>query len=353
MSLEVRIRQRLGAFALEAEFAAAEGVTALFGPSGAGKSSIVRAVAGLSRPEEGRIVLAGRPVLDTSRGLFVRPEARRAPVVFQDARLFPHLTVADNLLYGWRRAPVRAPESEIARVIALLGLEKLRQRLPRALSGGEKRRVALGRALLASPDILLLDEPLANLDAARQAEILPYLERLRGERNIPMLYVSHAVEEVARLADRVVLLEGGRVIASGSVFDMLTGLKAAVPPLGAVLDGLVTARRPDGLSEVAFDGGVILVGSGNPGERLRLRIAAEDILIARQEPQAISANNILAATVSAVAISGGLADVELLCGATRLVARITATSARRLELAGGVAAYAVIKSVTVDRNAGP
>lgn len=347
MSLEVRIRQRLGAFALEAEFAAAEGVTALFGPSGAGKSSIVRAVAGLSRPEEGRIVLAGRPVLDTSRGLFVRPEARRAPVVFQDARLFPHLTVADNLLYGWRRAPVRAPESEIARVIALLGLEKLRQRLPRALSGGEKRRVALGRALLASPDILLLDEPLANLDAARRADILPWLERLRDIARIPIFYVSHSLDEVARLADRVVLLDAGGVRAEGSVFDLLAGL-GAEKPLGAVLQATVGDIQ-DGLSTLLFDGGTLLATEvGQTGKQVRVRIGADEILIAREAPKAISANNILPVTISSVRLDGVRAEVEMHCGSARLVARITAASVQRLQLKAGISAFAVIKSVIVE-----
>ena len=254
MTLEVAIRQHLGAFALEAEFAAAEGVTALFGPSGAGKSSIVRAVAGLLRPQEGRIVIAGRTVLDTASGVFVPPEARHAGLVFQDARLFPHMTVENNLLFGWRRAPVKAGADEIARVIALLGLEQLRPRLPGNLSGGEQRRVALGRALLASPDILLLDEPLANLDADRQAEILPWLERLRDGARIPMLYVSHAVDEVARLADRVVLLKEGRVTASGSVFDMLTGPQSVrrAAGRGAGCSGDGPARRRPGRSGVRW-----------------------------------------------------------------------------------------------------
>ncbi len=349
--LEVFLRHRLGGFGLEAQFTAPGGVTALFGPSGAGKSSIVRAVAGLLRPDEGRILLGGRALLDTASGLFVRPEARRTGLMFQDARLFPHMTVRDNLLYGWRRAAVRARQDEIDRVIALLGLESLLSRLPRALSGGEKSRVALGRALLASPDILLLDEPLASLDAARKAEILPWLEKLRDEARVPILYVSHAVDEVARLADRVVLLRQGRVTAQGTVFDMLTGLHADQPPLGAVLEVTVTGRRADGLAELAFDGGVIIAATARPlGARLRLRIAAEDILVARQAPAQISANNILPVTVTALSDRGELCDVELAAGRARLVARITAASARRLELAPGMAVFAIVKSVMLDRG---
>jgi molybdate transport system ATP-binding protein len=350
MALDVRIRQRLGGFVLDAQFAAPDGVTALFGPSGAGKSSIVRAVAGLSRPQQGRIELAGRLVLDSDRKLFVPPESRRAALVFQDARLFPHMTVADNLLFGWRRAPVKAGPKEIADVVALLGLETLTARMPRHLSGGEKGRVALGRALLAAPDILLLDEPLASLDAGRRAEILPYLERLRDAHRVPMLYVSHAVEEVARLADRVVLVRDGRVTGQGPVFDMLTGHHPGFAPQGAVLEARVRGVRGDGLTELTFDGGVLaLAAAPAAGGRLRLRIAAEDILIAREEPKAISANNILAVTVMRIATDGPLADVELACGGAKLVARITTASATRLALAPGMAAYAIIKSVTVDR----
>ncbi len=351
MGLEVRIRHRLGAFALEAEFTAGDGVTALFGPSGAGKSSIALAVAGLLRPREGRIVLQGRVLLDTASGIYVPPEARRAGLVFQDARLFPHMSVEQNLLYGWRRARARAGAGEIARVIALLGLEALRHRNPRTLSGGEKSRVALGRALLAGPGILLLDEPLASLDAARRAEILPYLERLRAEQRIPMLYVSHALDEVARLADRVVMLKDGKVTAEGPVFDMLTGLHPGVPPLGAVLAAVVRGRRSDGLAELGFDGGLIVAATARPvGAALRLRIAAEDILIARQEPTRISANNVLPVTVSALASKDEVCDVELACGGAKLVARITAASATRLELAPGAAVFAIIKSVTIDRG---
>ncbi|MGZ5925521.1 MAG: molybdenum ABC transporter ATP-binding protein, partial [Rhizomicrobium sp.] len=194
MSAQVAIRHTQGDFTLDVEFtAAAGGVTALFGPSGSGKSSIVHALAGLTRPDQGRIVLEGRTVLDTKAGIFVPPEKRRAGLVFQDARLFPHMNVEKNLLFGWRRNEMRASAQDVSRTIALLGLESLLKRAPKHLSGGERSRVALGRALLASPDILLLDEPLANLDAARRADILPWLERLRDIARIPIFYVSHSL----------------------------------------------------------------------------------------------------------------------------------------------------------------
>ena len=183
MSIDVALKHDFGGFALDAHFSIPRvGVTALFGPSGAGKTSIINAIAGTFRPQEGRIVVEDRVLFDSSKGLSLSPRQRRTGYVFQDARLFPHMNVEDNLLFGWRRAQKKADSSEIDRIIALLGLQPLLTRKPGALSGGEKGRVALGRALLSSPDILLLDEPLAALDAARRAEILPYLERLRDER---------------------------------------------------------------------------------------------------------------------------------------------------------------------------
>ena len=348
MSAEVFVRHIQGDFTLDACFTAASGgVTALFGPSGAGKSSIVHALAGLIRPDEGRIVLEDRVVLDTSAGIFVPPEKRRAGLVFQDARLFPHMSVENNLLFGWRRAGKRAGKDEISRTVALLGLDTLLARSPRHLSGGEKSRVALGRALLASPDILLLDEPLASLDAGRRAEILPWLEKLRDIARIPIFYVSHSLDEVARLADRVILLERGRVTAQGSVFELLAGL-GAEKPLGAVLEAQCTGTEA-GLTKLVFDGGTLLVAEpAAPGVRMRVRIGADEILIARDIPTAISANNILPVTISAVRLDGAKAEVEMRCGSARLVARLTAASVQRLELAAGVAAFAVIKSVTVE-----
>jgi molybdate transport system ATP-binding protein len=348
MSAEVRIRQIQGDFMLDVAFtAAAGGVTALFGPSGAGKTSVVHALAGLTRPDEGRILLEGRTVLDTASGVFVPPENRRVGLVFQEARLFPHMSVERNLLFGWRRSPAPAAPEEIARIIALLGIEPLLPRAPARLSGGEKSRVALGRALLSSPDVLLLDEPLASLDAARRADILPWLERLRDIARIPIFYVSHSLEEVARLADRVVLLEKGRVKAEGSVFELLAGL-GVERPIGAVLDAVADGTE-DGLAILRFDGGRLLVAQSHaPGKSVRVRIGADEILVARERPAAISANNILAVSVTNVRVEGPRADVTMRCGSAKILAHITAASARRLELVAGMHAFAVIKSVTVE-----
>jgi molybdate transport system ATP-binding protein len=353
MSLEVALKHRLGGFALDIEFTTKGRVTALFGPSGSGKSSVVAAIAGLWRPRVGRIAVAGR-VLTEAPGLFVPPERRRLAVVFQDARLFPHMDVEDNLRFGWRRAAVQADAGAIGHVVDLLGLDALLKRRTRDLSGGEKSRVALGRALLASPDMLLLDEPLAALDAARRSEILPYLERLARELKMPMLYVSHQVDEVARLADEIVVIREGRVTAQGSAFELLTDVDAitGVPPLGAVFDAKVVAHQADGLSRLAFDGGVLFVPAlpQVPGTQVRVRLRAEDLMLALEEPHAISANNVLACTIGAVRSVGDHVDVQLACGATRLVSRITGASAARLGLAPGQAVYAVVKAVTVARE---
>lgn len=357
MSVEVFLRHGFGAFKLDVAFKVSHaGVTALFGPSGAGKTSVVNAIAGLFEPDEGRIVVNGRVILDTAAEVNLPAQARRAGYVFQDARLFPHMSVEDNLRFGWRRSSRRAGQAEVGHVVELLGLTHLLGRAPKALSGGEKARVALGRALLSSPDILLLDEPLAALDSARRSEILPYLERLRDEAKLPMFYVSHLVDEVARIADEIVVLREGRAVAQGSVFDLLTRIEGGgeIGAVGAVLDAQLAAHRSwEGLSELAFDGGTLVVPEigRQPGVRVRVRIRAEDIMLAREEPRAISANNVLAATVSAVrAGEGTQADIQLRCGATRLVARITRASAARLSLQPGMPVYAIIKSVIVDSS---
>jgi molybdate transport system ATP-binding protein len=351
MSVEVEIAHPFGPFALDVVFKTARaGVTALFGPSGAGKTSVVNAIAGLLKPKSGRIAVNGRVVLDTRAGVFVPARARRVGYVFQDSRLFPHMSVEDNLRFGWRRAANQMDEHGVEHIVEMLGLARLMERSPRALSGGEKGRVALGRALLSSPGILLLDEPLAALDAARRAEILPYLERLRDEAGLPMVYVSHTVDEVARLADEIVLLRDGRVVEQGSVFDLLTRVEGGIEAVGAVIDTRVESHGED-LSVLVFDSGrlhVPRIGRAI-GERVRVRLRAEDIMLAREEPRAISANNILPATVAAIR-QGAQADVQLAMGAARLVARITRASAKRLELAPGAQVFAVVKSVIVDSN---
>lgn len=360
MSVSVFLRHDFADFSLDVKFGVdAPGITALFGKSGAGKSTIVQAIAGLLRPREGRIEISGQIVLDSAANVFVAPGLRRAGYVFQDARLFPHMSVENNLLFGWRRAAQKASQREIDHVIDLLDLRALLARRPAKLSGGERGRVALGRALLCSPRLLLLDEPLAALDAARKAEIMPYLERLRDEEKIPMLYVSHALDEVTRLADNLVIVDKGRVTAQGTVFDLMGDVafarEAGLQAYGAILPAHVRAHQDDGLTRLEFSGGALFLARLDcaPGTALRVRIRAEDVMLAREEPMAISANNVLRVCIQAVEqIDATHSDVQLVCGTDRLVARITRASLTRLELAPQMDIFAIVKSVTVDPQTG-
>ena len=240
--LEVDIEHRLGTFALDVHFHAGRGLTALFGRSGGGKTSVVNTIAGLISPHKGRIVVDGSVLTDTELGIRLPTHRRRVGYVFQEGRLFPHLTVRQNLLFGRWFAPTAAPPGRLDDVVDLLGIGTLLDRRPSRLSGGEKQRVAIGRALLASPRLLLMDEPLASLDARRKDEILPYIERLRDHGGVPIVYVSHAVAEVTRLATTIVLISDGRVRAAGSVREVM-GRAELYPMTGRFEAGAVLSAR--------------------------------------------------------------------------------------------------------------
>lgn len=367
---EIALRHRFGpaagaaGFAVDVAFAAPPaGVTALFGPSGCGKSTILAVVAGLLRPEAGRVALGGTVLLDTARGIALPPERRRCAVVFQDARLFPHLSVETNLRYGLRRAPADAPGPDFEEVVALLGIGPLLGRRPGRLSGGERQRVALGRALLARPRLLLMDEPLASLDAARRAEVLPFLARLRDVAGLPILYVTHALDEVDALADHLVLLEGGRVLAEGPAEALAarTDLPlAARRDAGVLIPCTVLEGETGGLARLGFAGGALVttVHPGPPGTRLRVRLRARDIAVALAEPRGISTQNVIPATLAAIQPAGEPQEVflRLAVGPTTLLARVTRDSAERLALRPGMPLWALIKAVTFDHRiatAGP
>jgi len=356
--LQVAIRRRLGRFSLDVAIEApAPGVTALFGRSGSGKTSIIQAVAGLLRPESGRIAVGGTVLFDSALGIDLAPEKRRIGYVFQDARLFPHLSVARNLAYGLNRAPKTERAIGFDQVVGLLGIAALLDRRPRALSGGERQRVALGRALLAQPRLLLMDEPLAALDADRKAEVLPYLEALHERLALPILYVTHAMEEVGRLADTLVVVEAGRVLASGPLAEVLS--RADLPSLAGhdealnVLRTVVGAHLPErGLTRLDFDGGTLLLPRLDrpPGTALRVRIAARDIILATRRPEAISLRNILEGQVRNLGQGrGGAVLVGLMLGQTPLIARITQDAAQDLGLVPGMPVFVLVKSVAVDR----
>ncbi len=360
--LEVALRHRFGAdgFALDAAFIVpAAGVTALFGPSGCGKTTILSAVAGLLRPQEGRVILDGVVLCDTARGIVVSPERRRCAVVFQDARLFPHLSVETNLRYGLRRAPRDAEGPGFGDVVELLGITPLLGRRPGLLSGGERQRVALGRALLARPRLLLMDEPLAALDTARRAEVLPFLATLRDATRIPILYVTHALDEVDALADRLVLMEAGRVLAEGPVEELAarTDLPlAARRDAGAVIACTIAAHDGvRGLTRLVFGGGAFEVPlrPEPPGTAARIRLRARDIAVATEAPRGISTQNILPARLLGISDSASAHEVflRLAVGPTTLLARVTRDSVARLGLTIGMDVWAVVKAVTFDHAA--
>ncbi len=357
--LDVAIEHRLGDFALDIRFVSGGGLTALLGRSGAGKTSIVNAIAGLIRPQRGHIAVDRTVLLDTERGVFVPAHRRRIGYVFQEGRLFPHLTVRQNLLFGrWFAPRTAASAARFRDVVELLGIAPLLARRPGRLSGGEKQRVAIGRALLANPRLLLMDEPLASLDMARKDEILPYLERLRDHGNVPIVYVSHAAAEVARLATTIVLIAGGRVQAVGPVGDIMG--RAGQYPLaggfevGAVLAVTVAAHDPHwGLSELAGGFGRLVVPRLDlpVGSPLRVRIRARDVILATERLNGISALNVLSGTIEAlVPIGAEAVEVQLRLGAERLLARITRRSQDALGLALGRSVFAVIKTVAIDRR---
>ncbi len=356
--LEVDVHVRRGDFRLEAAFSSDAPIVALFGRSGSGKTTVVNAIAGIVRPERGRIVIGGRTLFDASRGIDLPPESRRVGYVFQDGLLFPHLTVRANLAYGEKLTPAAERFVERDKVIALLDLAALLDRDPAGLSGGEKQRAAIGRALLASPRVLLMDEPLASLDAPRKAEILAYIELLRDELRLPIVYVSHALEEVTRLADRVVVISAGRVVAEGSVAEVM-GRPEFAPhtgrfDAGAVIDARVASIDEDyGLTTLAFDGGELVVPNLDalPGEPVRARIRARDVSLAIARPEGLSIRNVLEATVRSVSGEfGAIVDVSLAVGATQLLARITRKSADELGIVAGRRVHALVKAVSIDRR---
>ena len=330
------------------------GVTALFGQSGSGKTTCLRAMAGLERAPGGFFSIGDEVWQDESNGIFVPTHRRALGYVFQEASLFPHLLVLGNMEFGLRHAGVTEQRYDLASIADLLGITGLLQRTPDSLSGGERQRVAIARALLAAPRLLLMDEPLAALDLKRKLEILPYLERLHDELSIPVIYVSHAPDEVARLADHLVLLEDGKVVASGPLSETLA--RVDLPPAfaddsGVVLETTLSGHEADNLSQLDFADGSLHVGRRKeaPGSRLRCRIHARDVSIALEKPRASSIVNILPATVSAVAATDtpGHVLVQMRIGSTPLLARITERSQRELAITPGQPVWAQIKGVAL------
>jgi len=359
--LVIAVRKHLGDFALQCDLGLPlAGLTAIFGASGSGKSTLLNLVAGLLRPDDGRIAVGSTVFFDHAARVDMPVEQRALGVVFQDARLFPHLTVRGNLHYGWRRAGARAKPAPIGfdQVVALLGIAALLERRPHTLSGGEKQRVALGRALLAQPRLLLMDEPLAALDAARKVEVLPYIERLRDELRVPILYVTHALDEVLRLATAVVLLEHGQVAVAGPLADVAAQPAAAArfgADIGALAYGRIAAHDERyGQTTIRFDAFELRVPrvALKVGAAVRARIPARDVALALSRPADVSISNRIEGrieTINPLNESGSQVEVAVrVAPATVLRALVTREAVDRLGLQPGLSLWCLVKAVALD-----
>jgi molybdate transport system ATP-binding protein len=355
--IEVDVGLDLGTFKLSVAFADGQGITALFGQSGSGKSLTLGLIAGLQRPDRGFIRLDGEPLVDVEKRIFVPPHKRRIGLVFQDSNLFPHMSVKQNLLYGRWFAPKFSREIEFDAVIDTLGIGALLERRPSRLSGGERQRVAIGRALLSCPKLLLFDEPLAALDMARKLEIMPLIERIRDEFKIPIVYVSHAVEEVMRLAASVVVLENGKVKAIGDPNEVFG------PPSGSLEDRFdrssvltLTVGAKDeayGLTQLKHPAGTIwLAGpAGAPGRSVRIIVHASDVLLATQPLSDVSVRNVLSGVIQSIQTNGPFAMAEIaLEGGGRLAALATRQAIDDLHLASGSRVLALVKTAAIDER---
>ncbi|MGO4381000.1 molybdenum ABC transporter ATP-binding protein [Pseudoduganella sp. RAF53_2] len=354
MSIQARFKLDHGSFVLDVNLELpSHGVTVLFGPSGSGKTSLLRCIAGFEPAARGRLCINDECLQDDSR--FVPTHERHVGIVFQEASLFGHLNVQRNLDYGRSRTPPAQQRIAFEQAIELLGIGHLMDRSVAKLSGGERQRVAIARALLTSPSVLLMDEPLSALDQKRKKEILPFLERLHRELDIPIIYVTHAIDEVVRLADHIVLLEDGRAVASGPISDTLARLDlppAFIEEASAVLDGLVAdIDEPHALAALSTQAGTLWapVGALRTGAATRVRIHARDVSIALSRHEDSSILNVLPATVLSFTAAAQAAHVlvECQCGATKVVARITSRSFDALNIAPGLHVWLQVKAVSL------
>jgi molybdate transport system ATP-binding protein len=367
MSLEVDFAKAWpGGVRIEAAFKSDAAILALFGRSGSGKSTVVNVLAGLLRPDAGRIVVEGEVLFDAARGIDVPVEARGVGYVFQDGLLFPHLTARQNLLYGAGRTGTRSIVFD--QVVSLLGIEALLERRPAELSGGEKQRVAIGRALLSNPRILLMDEPLASLDAGRRGEILRLIERVRDELKVRIVYVSHSIGEVTRLADDVALMNEGRVLACAPVEEIFN--RADLRPYtgrfegGALIEAeavahdekyfLTTFRFGDTGSVGGAGGTAELVAPGLDapiGSRVRLRLRARDLTLSLRKPEGLSIRNVLPGEVVAIeAGNGAISEVRVRIAGKEVPARISRLSVDEMRLKPGMPVFVLIKAIAFDKR---
>ncbi len=353
---EIRLRLARPGFDLAVDLRLpAQGTTVLYGASGSGKTSVLRCVAGLERAAHARVCIAGQTWQDDAQGIFLPTWQRPLGYVFQEASLFEHLSVQRNLEFGLQRTGGAQGRQLLADAVELLGIGHLLRRPPGGLSGGERQRVAIARALVTQPRLLLLDEPLASLDAARRQDILPWLARLRASWRLPMLYVTHSADELSRLADHLVVLADGRVTASGPVGQVLASLHPPVvvgDDAGVLLEAAVLECDATWhLARLAFDGGSLWVRDTGlvPGQRLRVRVKAQDVTLALQPLEGTSAQNQLAGTIDGIEPDAhpSQALVRIACGPSRLMARITRRAAHELELVPGRSVWAQVKTAAI------
>lgn len=354
MTIDVDISHRLGRFEINARFTADSRAVALFGKSGSGKTSLIQIIAGLTSPDRGHVRIAAETLVDTARGIDLPPYQRHVGYVFQDGRLFPHLTVRQNLLYGGWFAGTARPGPTLSQVLDMLGIAPLLDRYPIRLSGGEKQRVAIGRALLARPRLLLMDEPLASLDEERKSEILPYLVRLKNEGGVPIILVSHSVAEVSRLADTVVLMDKGRSTFVGQTIDAMQRVEmvriSGDDGSKNVVDAVVARHEKGfGLTVLQSSGGEWRVAGTayNEGSPVRLIVDPSDIMIATGEAKEISALNAFDGVITRINSRQGVSDVHIDCNGDLLNARITTYSCEKLGLSIGMRVHALIKAVAL------
>ena len=359
-ALEVAIAARTGGFDLDVAFTAEAGVTAILGPSGAGKTTLLDRIAGFARPAAGRVSVNGTTLFDADQNICVPARHRRVGYVFQDAQLFPHMRVAKNLAFGL--SPEIGPDDQ-AEIVNLLRIDALMERWPNSLSGGERQRVAIARALFSAPRLLLLDEPLANLDPGQRERLIPYMERIKERSRIPLLYVTHQLEEALRMADRAVLMADGRITAAGAIEDVFAhpamAAFAGEHDAGVVIRGTVREKQ-QGVSAVSVPGGRFATTERGLrlGQDVRLRILSRDVALALTRPEATSLLNILKCRIAAITsvsdrevlVSLELADRPTEKVPVQIAARITRHSAARLTLKEGLEVYAMIKAVAVSRG---
>jgi molybdate transport system ATP-binding protein len=358
-TLALRLQLQRPGFALDVDMALpGRGISALVGPSGCGKTTVLRTIAGLERAAQGLVRFGDEVWQDNGENRFTLPHRRAIGYVIQDAALFPHLSVRSNLLYGYKRIAPAERKVELKQAVDLLGIGHLLERKPAMLSGGERQRVAIARALLTSPRLLLMDEPLAALDAGRKAEILPYLEHLHEELAMPIVYVTHALDEVMRLADHLVLMEAGRVKASGPLQEMLARTDLPLnqqDDAGVVIEAKVAGSEAAyGLLRIAFAGGGLWVGMGNvavshAGQQVRARVLARDVSVTREPPAQTSILNVLPVVLQEAQLEPHTALLRLKLGSEGhyLLARITRKSFDLLQLKAGDALHAQVKGVAL------